>query len=244
MNQYLELKMPKKKTKTKARKLAHNKKVKMIPGGPTNQVGAQGIRYHKGYVYDKLRHTVLTSTMMSKEDRELVDATVKTINSGPEAMTLPKLSPREDESGMFRPPIGILAIGNGTQEGLDKPNRNMVSNGWACTEIGDHGKCYVLSYHGIEVSLFFKRQLTEIKLDPGDRQPEGVLQDPIDAWQKLDLLGASAKRANFVLTTTIRRQEDEIKLLESRVNTLQEYSGRLETELFKLQNSPRKKRKR
>ena len=225
--------MPRKK-KTKARKLTRNKNIKMTPGGPTNQVGAQGIRYHKGFVYDKLRHTVLTATMMSREDRELVEATVKTINSGPEAMTLPQVFNVEIQAND--------AHGVPLRE-FSKTNTH-ISNGWACTEIGDRGQVYILSYHGIEVALFFKRQLTEIKLDPGDRQPEGVLQDPIDAWQKLDLLGASAKRANFMLTTTIRRQEEEIKLLESRVGTLQEYSNRLETELYKLQNPPSKKRKR
>jgi hypothetical protein len=194
----------------------------MKPGGPINQISHAGVRYHRGYVYDKLRHTVLTTAQMSKTDRAFVEATLKTITTGPEAMTLPQMKVVEHEDG----------------------SQEEVVNNWSCTEIGDRGKVYVVSYHGIEVALFFKRQLTEVKLDPGDRQPEGVMQDPSEAWQRLDILGQSAKKANFVLTTTLKRLDEENKFLKKRISTLEELNGRLETEAHKRENKVVKRKRR
>src|ERR1035437_973956 len=48
------------------------------------------VRYHKTYAYDKIRFTVLTASQMTKERQEMVAATLKTVTTGPEAMTLPE----------------------------------------------------------------------------------------------------------------------------------------------------------
>jgi hypothetical protein len=173
---------------------------------------------------------------MTKTDRDFVEATLKTITTGPEAMTLPQaLSVRikaHDAAGM---PLLEFA-----------EQQTTLTNYWACTEIGDRGKVYVVSYHGIEVALFFKRQLTEIKLDPGDRQPEGVMQDPSEAWQRLDILGHSAHRANFVLTTTLKKLDEENQFLKKRVGTLEELNDRLVTDIYKREAKvkPRRRPKR
>jgi hypothetical protein len=151
--------------------------------------------YHKGYVYQQLKHTVLTISQMSEVDKRAVQATLKTIVTGPDAMTLPD-----------------------------------GSNGWACQNLDLRGRAYLLSYKGIEVAVFYHRQLTELKLQPGDRFPEGVVTDPIEAWQRLDLLGLSAKKANIVLTTQHKRVEDENKLLTTRVETLQGLADALDKE--------------
>jgi len=132
---------------------------------------------------------------MSKTDKALVEAALKTITTGPEAMTMP-----------------------------DNP-------GWACIQLDQHKRVYVLAYHGMEVALFFKRQLTESKLYPGDRFPEGVMQDPVDAWQRLDLLGQSATRANLVLTRTMNQLKEENRLLSERVRTLEMLADRLENQV-------------
>ena len=183
----------KKKKKPLYQKTVH-KKVPLKPSGPVEQVSHVGVRYHKGYVYDSLRYTVLTCNQLSKEDRELVEGTLKPIVTGAEAMTLPS------------------------------------TPGWRTTQIDQAGRAFIVSYHGTEVALFYKRQLTELRLYPGDSFPEGVLQDPVDAWQRLDLIGQSAKRANIVLFSSMKRLEETNKLLETRVQTLDELNDSLQKE--------------
>lgn len=180
-------------TKKRTPKQKHNKGISFAATGPLNRLGPSGLRYHEGYVWDKLRYTVLTHTQMSRADKELVTGTIKTITTAAQAMTLPNIP------------------------------------GWACIRLDMHGRVFVLAYHGMEVCLFFKRQLTEIKLEAGDRFPEGVLQEPEDSWQRLDLMGQSAKKANFVLTTSLKQLEDENKQLNTRIKVLEELNDKLET---------------
>jgi len=168
---------------------------------PLGKMGFSGVRYHKGYVYDKLRHTVLTINQMSEADKRFVQATLKTIVTGPDAFVLP----------------------DGT-------------NGWACSKLDLQGKSYVLSYRGIEVALFYKRQLHEIALQPGDRYPEGVCQDPKEAWMRLDFLGLSAEKANFVLGTEHKRLNEENKILKDRLQTLDDLNYQLEKENTQLKD--------
>ena len=155
------------------------------------------VRYHKTYAYDKIRFTVLTASQMTKERQEMVAATLKTVTTGPEAMTLPE------------------------------------TPGWSCTQIdkNSYGRAYVVAYLGIEVALFFKRQLTEIIPEPGEKVPEGVLQDPKEAWQRLDLLVRSAEKSNFVLTQTQHRLEESNWLLQSRVKDLDDLNDDLTKKL-------------
>jgi hypothetical protein len=152
------------------------------------------VRYHNGYVFDPTRYTVLTASNMSKEWKAQVTSVMKTVTSGPEAMTLP-----------------------------EKP-------GWACI-VADrnagNGRVLIVSYSGTEVALFFKRQLTTIIPEPGDKTPEGVMQDPREAWQRLDLLGHSAEQSNFVLAQTHRRLEEANRLLTSRVGDLDDLNDTL-----------------
>lgn len=190
--------MPKKKKKSKFKK----PRAGMRSVVPRGKVGYVGVRYHKNYVYDQLRYTVLTVSQMSEQDKHMVQASLKTITTGPEAMVLP--------------------------DGV---------NGWACVTLDLRGRAFLLSYKGIEVALFYKRQLTEIKLEPGDRFPEGVCQDPNEAWQRLDIIGLSAKKANLVITTQHKRIENENKILSSRTSTQQELIDALEKENKHLKES-------
>ena len=193
----------------RSKKLPRNRGIKFTPDGSVDQLSHVGVRYHKGYVFDQLRYTVLTSTLMHHTDKALVEGRLKVLNDGPNAMTVPKLTYKD-----------------GNPENIK--SENIISNGWSCEILDQHRRVYLLAYKGIEVGLFFKRQLTEIKLNPGDHHPEGVLQDPIEAWQKLDLLGQSAKRANYVLTTKIESLESENKMLSKRVETLEDLNFKLE----------------
>lgn len=175
----------------------------MNPQGPVSKIGYAGVRIHpKGGVYDALRHTVLTCTLMAPQDRELVEGTLKTIITGAQ--------------------VANLSDGK---------------NGWLVLELTtaiSHivGPCRALLvlYKGMEVAVYFKRQLTEIKLNAGDRYPEGVLQDPQDAWQRLDLLGKSAKQANVVVLNIQQRLEKENTLLQERIRTMTYLIQKHETE--------------
>lgn len=192
--------MPKKKPKPKKltpeqrqrqRKIKENRRRKKEIAKLTRKKSRErgpnphsAVRYHHGFVYDPVRYTVLTGSQMSEDRVEMVTSALKTVTSGPQAMTLP-----------------------------EKP-------GWRCLQIGVDGRVYLIEYCGIEVALFFKRQLTEIVPGAGDKVPEGVLQDPIEAWQRLDLLGRSAEKQHFVLAQSQRRLEDSNKLLGVRVQNL------------------------
>src|SRR5258708_4537904 len=82
------------------------------PGGPVNQLSHVGVRFHKGYVYDKLRYSVLTLTHMSSVDKALVEARLKTITTAAQAMTLPDIKYKD---------------GNPENRKAD----NLILNGWA-----------------------------------------------------------------------------------------------------------------
>src|SRR5271154_3995412 len=82
----------------RSRKLERNKDIKFKSGTKAGHVGPSGVRYHEQYVYDKLRYTVLTYLQMSSVDKALVDARLKTITSGPEAMTLPQIRHLDGDS--------------------------------------------------------------------------------------------------------------------------------------------------
>src|SRR5580658_5794928 len=111
-----------------------------------------------------------------------------------------------------------------------------MKSGWSCTQLDREslGRCYVVAYLGIEVALFFKRQLTEIIPEPGEKTPEGVLQDPKEAWQRLDLLGRSAEKSHFVLTQTQRRLEETNRLLASRAQSLDDLNDDLQKRIAPL----------
>src|SRR5580692_9829207 len=86
----------------------------MKSGGPANQLSHVGVRYHKGYVFDQLRYSVLTLTQLSEVDKALIEATLKTVNNAATAMTLPQV---------------IHLDGNPR----NNKRENLDLNGWSCT---------------------------------------------------------------------------------------------------------------
>lgn len=155
------------------------------------------VRYHKGYVYDPVRYTVLTGSLLSKDITEMVTSTLKPITTGPDAAHLPEIP------------------------------------GWSVEEMSKYhdGRLILVRHNGTEVALYFKRQLTEIIPQPGEKTPECVLQDPKHAWQRLDLLDRSAEKQHFVLTTEHRRLEEENKLLTKNNQSLDDLNDRLEKKI-------------
>jgi hypothetical protein len=165
----------------------------------SNIVGYAGVPVHGTGVYDALKYTTLTCTSMSETVKTYVESVLKTITTGAEVKTL--------------------------------PNRQIdgVTNGWRVTVLDMMGRVILVTYLGIECALYYKRQLTEIKLLPGDKHPEGVLKDPNDAWQRLDLLGRSAKQQNIVLTNLHNRLKEENSVLKNRISTLEALNAELES---------------
>lgn len=175
--------------------MAHDKRMRINPHS--------AVKFHKGYAYDKVRHTVLTIAQLSDDMKDSIQAALKAITTGAEAKTMP------------------------------------LQPGWSCSVLDMRGRVLALSYHGIEVALFFQRQLTEIEPQPGQRIPEGVLQDPQEAWMRLDIFGPSAKRANIVMKHMFEQQKEEIKLKNERIETLEQLvdsvAGQQKAEITKLE---------
>lgn len=106
-------------------------------------------------------------------------------------------------------------------------------NGWACEKLDLRGRVLVLSYKGVEVALFFKRQTTELRLIPGDRYPEGVMKESSETWQRLDIAGLSAKKANFVTVKMQERIEGDNEILQKQIQALQAMNDELENQVSK-----------
>lgn len=165
--------------------------------------------FHKDFVHDKLRHTVLTVSQMAETTKRKVQSILKPITTG----TLVKNIP----------------------DGL---------NGWSVTVLDMFGRVLLVAFNGIEVCVFFKRQLTEVVLQPGDHVPEGVCQDPEEAWQRLDLIGLSAKKANLVIASQHDRLETENEFLKGRVQTLETLNDELESKYRRISQRKEKEAKR
>lgn len=88
-------------------------------------------------------------------------------------------------------------------------------NGWGVENLDHRGRVVLVKYKGVEAALFWERQLINVEPAPGENLPEGVLKDPADTWQRLDLLGPSARQANVILSNRIRQLEQQVEVLET-----------------------------
>lgn len=181
----------------------------MKPGGPVSQVSEYGYsRYKKGFIHDTLKHTVLTCTQISPSNQEAIEATLKTLSTGAQVLSLPD-----------------------------------GQNGWSVRILQDFkadgmlGRAYVVNFNGIETALYYRRQLSEIKLLPGDTFPEKTLKDPDDAWVKINLLQErSAKQSNRITTNIQNNIAEENKSLKAQVKVLEELNGSIETSMRKVED--------
>jgi hypothetical protein len=71
--------------------------------------------------------------------------------------------------------------------------------GWGYRKTFLPGSVGILMYHGVEVALFYKRQLIEIRSDECDPVPQGNIEDPRDAWVRIEFLHCktSMERASW-----------------------------------------------
>ena len=150
------------------------------------------VHYHKHWKETQIKYKVLSISQLSKAWIQTIRAVVKPLVSGTTA------------EAYCRKTAYDLALQG-------------VKSDWAYTIIDHLGNAGIMTYRGIQVALFFKRQITEIAPAIGEKPPDNPITDPDDVWQRLDLLGPSAKKANIVLKNYHDKLEEDNKLLRNQL---------------------------
>lgn len=148
------------------------------------------VRYGKNYTAHKITYPTLSASRVTAAEKEAIRAEIKPITSGEEA-----------ERFVFT-------------KVDDQPRYTL---GWRMFWLDQLHRAGVLCKNGVEVALFFKRQIVEEEPAPGDPVPEGWLKEPLDAWQRLDLFGKSAREANLFLKKKHEHLNQEVTVLQQRV---------------------------
>lgn len=125
----------------------------------------------------------------------------------------------------------------------------IIGDGWTYEILDRLGRIGVLKWKGVEVALFLKRQMVTEQPAPGDPIPEVVVKEPADLWQRLDIIGPSAKQANFFIKREVDTLREQSGILNARVENLQQLSdgfemaaGRKQSEIEQLQDTIKKLR--
>lgn len=149
--------------------------------------------YRPGYVFDKgLTFQILPSSHLKPAEKAAVRAFIKPLLTGYQA-----------EAIVYK------------EDPLSKKKGH--EHGWAYKKMDLQGRVGVMSFRGMEVALFYKRQMTEIKPVPGEPIPENIIQEPTDVWVRFDLLGKSAREQNLFLAQRHSTYEESIKRMEEKV---------------------------
>jgi len=154
-----------------------------------------------------IKYRVLVAEQLSKADKLEVASKVAAIYTGPEAC----------EASFHR-----------------KSATHWVNENWQYECLDRVGRVAVLKYRGAEVALFFKRQIQEFEPLPIDPVPEGIINDPQDAWQRYNLLGLSARQVSGRVGKANRDLEEELRLANEEIKAKQVVVDKVETENFKL----------
>lgn len=160
------------------------------------------VKFKKDYVHHKIKYPMLTIDQLDRNKKDAIRAVIKALTTADEAYEL-----------VFE------------NKGYEQ--------GWQLEPINYNGRTIgILKRYGVEVAVFWPRQVTEVEPQPGEQPPEFELKIIGDLWQRLDILGPSARQANYF----IKRRQDELeetkRLLEGRVFALQQQVDLLETELL------------
>jgi len=161
-----------------------------------------------------IKYRVLQANLLSKVDKVYVASQVAALNTGPEGGAL---------AHRWLPP-GLVT----------RPGEVAASTQWQYEVLDRLGRVGVLKFRGAEVALFFKRQIQEFEPLPIDPIPEGVINDPQDAWQRFDLFGLSGRQVSARVGKTNRDLESEIKLLHLENEAKQKLVDLVETQNLKL----------
>ncbi len=85
-----------------------------------------------------------------------------------------------------------------------------TKDGWQIAETFLPGSVVILKYRGVEVCLFYKRQVIAMESDgEADPIPPCALKDPQEAWTRLDFL--NVKSSAHMKTPWFIEKEDEFK---------------------------------
>lgn len=186
----------------------------------TNPFG--GPRYGKNYLAHKYAVPVLAVLKLSTSEKEAIRALIKPITTGLEA-----------EQFIFEK----VAVA---------PSQSMIARheqGWSFIWLDQLHRAGVLRLKGIEVCLFYKRQVIEEEPAPGEPLPEGILKEPSDAWQRLDLLGRSAREANLFLKQKHESLNQSTVILQQQVQANKVIADAAETAQHKAEEEEAKARK-
>lgn len=169
-------------------------------------LGPMGVTYHKNWIHAAVKYKFLTVDLLDPARKEYIRAVLKPLTTAPEAEAMV------------------------SQEQIDAPAHGR-SPEWAYSHLDLLGRVGVLRHKGVEVALFFKRSTTEIEPGIGEKPPELQIVDPADVWQRLDLLGASARRVNTVLKNHHDKLTQENALLKTQNQILKDKVDNLQTAL-------------
>jgi molecular chaperone GrpE (heat shock protein) len=121
--------------------------------------------------------------------------------------------------------------------------------GWGYRHLDTLGRIGVLSLRGVEVAVFFKRQMQELEVEDCDPVPEGEIKDPVDVWVRLDVLGLSARQVNArvkqqlnTLLGQSQLNETQLKAKEQIIETQAATIKRLEASLKAAEDEATRKR--
>lgn len=159
-----------------------------------NPLGSQG--YHKGYHKDPIKYPILAVDQLSKTDKDIIEATVKTLTTA-------------DEAKQF------VYVGKPGE----KPGHAM---GWQFEILDRLGNVGVIRYKGTDVAVLYKRQLSHVIPQPGDPIPEGTIKDPSDTWVRCSLIGNSARQANRFIKQAVETSTEVGRLNEMRIGLLEQ----------------------
>ena len=168
------------------------------------------INYHKDWIKDNIKHTILPVNHFTKPEREAVRSVLKPILTGEQAQAM-----------VYR------------EDPISKKKGHQF--GWSY-KIDNSGRVGVLAFRGTEVAVFYKRQTTEVIPEPGELMPEGILQEPTDVWMRFDLMGRSSREQNLFLAQRHSRLEEEVAIQKQEIQAKESFVNAVETENYKLKN--------
>jgi hypothetical protein len=112
-----------------------------------------------------------------------------------------------------------ITTGNKAQDFCYMMIQNEILS-WSYEKIDLHGRVGILKYKGIEIALFIKRQLSPHRISTETPVSERKLNNPDDAWLRLDLSGLSARQSKKPTLDYIRKLEQKLEKLQYKNETL------------------------
>lgn len=175
----------------------------------------EGIQYRKGIFIENPEYNVLTILEMKQEEKEHA---IKKVT---------KLYSKNDVEEFVKESI---------QKAIQ---RKQFATNWSYSVIDMHGRALVLRYKGVEIALFYQRQLTKRRISQENPVSELKLKDPKDAWVRCDLWGLSTQQNKQSTVNLIQQQEKKLEQQERTINTKQALIDQLESNLRRYQKKRR-----